>query len=202
MGRQKRRPGRQTRRNPRGRNTRYEAPSPQRPRVKLNRDAVWELPGRLGMSWNEPAHRSYGNAADRHLPPSRGRPNQGFHSLPEEVQPGTGPRPQPRTPRASLPACPRGSTVKETPHHSGEHGQPQRPRTQGCGNTGLPGEFPAGIWSEMRQAPCANPVGHVDQITQITQYGSRFTLLPRLGDDFDRYGDQLRMDPVETWTVR
>ena len=28
------------------------------------------------------------------------------------------------------------------------------------------------------------------------------TRLPRLGDDFDRYGDQLRLDPVETWTVR
>ena len=33
--------------------------------------------------------------------------------------------------------------MKEAPHRSGEHGQPQRPRTQGCGNTGLPGGFPA-----------------------------------------------------------
>ena len=37
---------------------------PPRPRAKLNRNAVWELPDRLGMSWNEPARRSYGNAAD------------------------------------------------------------------------------------------------------------------------------------------
>ncbi len=28
------------------------------------------------------------------------------------------------------------------------------------------------------------------------------TRLPRLGDDFDRYGDQLRLNPVEIWTVR
>ena len=28
------------------------------------------------------------------------------------------------------------------------------------------------------------------------------TRLPRLGDDYHRYGDQLRLDPVETWTVR
>ena len=46
---------------------------PRRPGVKLNRDAVWELPDRLGMSWNEPARRSYGNAADLHLP----RPGDG-----------------------------------------------------------------------------------------------------------------------------
>ena len=31
---------------------------PPRPRVKLNRDAVWELLDRLGMSWNEPGRRS------------------------------------------------------------------------------------------------------------------------------------------------
>ena len=41
---------------------------PPRPRVKLNRDAVWELLDRLGMSWNEPARRSYGNAASLHHP--------------------------------------------------------------------------------------------------------------------------------------
>ena len=46
---------------------------PPRPRVKLNRDAVWELLDRLGMSWNEPARRSYGNAADLHHP----RPGDG-----------------------------------------------------------------------------------------------------------------------------
>ena len=34
---------------------------------------------------------------------------------------------------------------------------------------------PAGILSEMRPAPYANPVGHVDQITQITQEASGFT---------------------------
>ena len=28
------------------------------------------------------------------------------------------------------------------------------------------------------------------------------TRLPRLGDDFDRYGDQFRLNLVETWTVR
>ena len=46
---------------------------PARPRVKHNRDAVWELLDRLGMSWNEPALRSYGNAADLHYP----RPGDG-----------------------------------------------------------------------------------------------------------------------------
>ena len=35
---------------------------------------------------------------------------------------------------------------------------------------------PAGIWSEMRPAPYANPIGHIDQITQITQEGSGFTI--------------------------
>ena len=33
--------------------------------------------------------------------------------------------------------------MKVAHHHSGEHGQPQRPRTHSCGNTGLPGGFPA-----------------------------------------------------------
>ena len=28
------------------------------------------------------------------------------------------------------------------------------------------------------------------------------TRLSRLGDDFDRHRDQLRLDPGETWTVR
>ena len=79
---------------------------PPRPRAKLNRNAVWELPDRLGMSWNEPARRSYGNAADRHLPPSRGRPDQGLHSLPEEAQPGTVPGHLRDTPRP--PSLPRG----------------------------------------------------------------------------------------------
>ena len=47
---------------------------PPHPRVKLNRDAVWELLDRLGISWNEPASRGYGNAADRHHPrPGDGR---------------------------------------------------------------------------------------------------------------------------------
>ena len=46
---------------------------PPRPRVKLNRDAVWELLDRLGMSWNEPARRGYGNAAGLHHP----RPGDG-----------------------------------------------------------------------------------------------------------------------------
>ena len=39
---------------------------PRRPRAKLNRDAVWELLDRLGISWNGPARRSYGNAAGLH----------------------------------------------------------------------------------------------------------------------------------------
>ena len=30
--------------------------------------AVWELLDRLGMSWNGPAHGSYGNAAELHHP--------------------------------------------------------------------------------------------------------------------------------------
>ena len=120
-------PGCRPAENPRGRNTRTPGEAqPHRP----PRPAVWELPGRLGMSWNGPARRSYGNAADRHLPPSRGRPNQGFHSLPEEVQPGTVPRPPPRySPGLPAPACPGGVLMKKTPHHSGEHGRPQRPRT-------------------------------------------------------------------------
>ena len=41
---------------------------PPRPRVKLNRDAVWELLDRLGMSWNEPARQGYGNADGLHHP--------------------------------------------------------------------------------------------------------------------------------------
>ena len=28
------------------------------------------------------------------------------------------------------------------------------------------------------------------------------TRLPRLGDDFDRYGDQFRLNLVKTWTIR
>ena len=78
-------------------------------RSRPPRPAVWELPDRLGMYWNEPARRSYGNAADRHLPPSRGRPDQGLHSLPEEAQPGTVPMPPPRQPPGlPAPASPGG----------------------------------------------------------------------------------------------
>ena len=48
---------------------------PPHPRVRLNRDAVWELLDRLGMSWNEPARRSYGNAAGlQQLRPGDGQP--------------------------------------------------------------------------------------------------------------------------------
>ena len=114
---------------------------PRRPRAKLNRDAVWELPGRPGISWNGPARRSYGNAAGLHHPrPGDGRirgitlslrrPNPGRSQATAAILPGP-------------PSLPRGVLLKESPHHSGEHGQPQRPRTHGCGNTGLPGGFPA-----------------------------------------------------------
>ena len=71
----------------------------------LNRNAVWKLPRRLGMSWNEPARRSYGNAASPHRPrPGDGRIRDPLS--PEEAQPGTGSRPRPRHPWASLPAWP------------------------------------------------------------------------------------------------
>ncbi len=59
----------------------------------------------------KPAHLNQAGAAaatrcGRRLPspPSRGRPNQGLHSPPEEVQPGTGPGPRPRRP-PGLPAA-------------------------------------------------------------------------------------------------
>ena len=128
-------------RNPRGRNTRNEAqPSPA--------SQGEAQPGR-GVEAAGPAVHVLERTGARELwkrrrppsPPSRGRPDQGLHSLPEEVQTGTGPRPQPRTPRAALPRLPRGVLIKEAPHHSGE--QLQRPRTLSCGNAGLPGGFPA-----------------------------------------------------------
>ena len=81
-------------------------------RSRPPRPGVREPPGRPGMSQNGPARRSYGNAAGRHLPPSRGRPDQGLHSLPEEAQPGTVPRPPPRYPRASQPRLGPGSTAE------------------------------------------------------------------------------------------
>ena len=37
-------------------------------RSRPPRPVVWELPDRLDISWNEPARRSYGNAAGRHHP--------------------------------------------------------------------------------------------------------------------------------------
>ena len=74
---------------------------PPRPGVKLNRNAVWELPGRPGMSQNEPARRSYGNAAGRHLPPSRGRPDQGLHSPLRRPNPGRSQGHRRDNPRAS-----------------------------------------------------------------------------------------------------
>ena len=39
---------------------------PPRLRVKLNRDAGWEMPGRPGISHPGPARRSHGNAAGLH----------------------------------------------------------------------------------------------------------------------------------------
>ena len=110
-------------------------------RSRPPRPAVWELLDRLGISWNEPARRSYGNAAGLHHPrPGDGRirgitlslrrPNPGRSQATAAILPGP-------------PSLPRGSTVKEAPHRSGEHRRPQRPRTHSCGNTGLPGGFPA-----------------------------------------------------------
>ena len=70
-------------------------------RSRPPRPAVWELPGRLGMSWNGPAHGSYGNAADRHLPPSRdGRIRDSTLSL-RRSNPGRSHGHRRDTPRAS-----------------------------------------------------------------------------------------------------
>ena len=83
---------------------------PPRPRVKLNRDAVWELLDRLGMSWNEPARRTYGNAADLHHP----RPGDGQirdSTLPlRRPNPGRDQGHRRDTPRASLPPLGPGNT--------------------------------------------------------------------------------------------
>ena len=60
-------------RNSRGRNTRNEAqPSPASQGEAQPERGVGAA-DRLGMSWNEPARRSYGNAADPHRP----RPGDG-----------------------------------------------------------------------------------------------------------------------------
>ena len=94
------------------------------PRPALNRNAVWELPDRLGMSYRRAGAME--TPPTVHLPPSRGRPDH--HSLPEEAQPGTGPRPPPQ---------PGGVLMKDAPSLR------RTPPTPICGNTGLPGGFPA-----------------------------------------------------------
>ena len=63
---------------------------PPRPRVKLNRDAVWES-GPAGHVLERTGAPELWKRRRPPSPPSRGRPNQGLHSPPEEVQPGTGP---------------------------------------------------------------------------------------------------------------
>ena len=114
---------------------------PSRPRVKLNRDAVWELLDQLGMPWNEPARRWYGNAADLH------HPRPGDSQIRDITQ---------------------KNTVKEQEHTAAEmlacSGDP--PLCRGvkacaCGAQRLVDqkEKPAGIWSGMRPVPYANPIG-------------------------------------------
>ena len=73
-------------------------------RSRPPRPAVWEPPGRLGMSLERTsAHGAIETPPAVISPrPGDGR-DQGLHSLPEEAQPGTVPRPPPRYPRASQP---------------------------------------------------------------------------------------------------
>ena len=102
-----------------------------------------QLHGRPGMYWNEPARRSYGNAADLHHPrPGDGQIRDSTLSL-RRPNPGRSQGHRRDTPGPSRGWEARGVLMKKTPHHSGEHRQPQRPRTHICGNTGLPGGFPA-----------------------------------------------------------
>ena len=72
-------------------------------RSRPPRPAVWDLPDRLGMSWNGPAHGSYGKAADRHLPrPGDGRIRGITLSL-RRPNPGRSHGHRRDTPRASQP---------------------------------------------------------------------------------------------------
>ena len=75
-------------------------------RSRPPRPAVWELLDRLGMSWNEPARRSYGNAADLHHPrPGDGQIRDSTLSL-RRPNPGRDQDHRRATPRP--PSLPRG----------------------------------------------------------------------------------------------
>ena len=65
-----------------------------------------------------------------------------------------------------IPACPVGSPLRRNAEAA-----PAEPSGSWTRRVN-----PAGIWSEMRPAPYANPTGRIDWITQITQEGSRFII--------------------------
>ena len=101
------------RRNPRGRNTRNEAqPSPaSRGEAQPERGAGAARPA--GHVLERTGAPELWKRRRPPSPPSRRRPDQGLHSLPEEAQPGTVPGPPPRYPRASQPRLGPGSTDEE-----------------------------------------------------------------------------------------
>ena len=153
--------GRQRRRNPRGRNTRNEAQPSPAPQGEAQ-------PGR-GVGAAGPAGHVLERTGAPELwkrrrppsPPSRGRPDQGLHSPLRRPNPGRSQATAAIPPGLPAPAWPGGVLMKETPHRSGEHGRPQRPRTHSCGNTGLPGGFPApqGLRGMRLRSPAARGPG-------------------------------------------
>ena len=81
-------------------------------RSRPPRPAVWELLDQLGMSWNGPARRSYGNAADLHLPrPGDGQIRDSTLSL-RRSNPGRAHGHSRELPGPPSPGFARGSTDK------------------------------------------------------------------------------------------
>ena len=130
-------------RNSRGRNTRHEAqPSPASRGVGSAGPAghVLERTGAPEL-WKRRRPSS---------PPVPGTARSGTPLSPlRRPNPGRSHGHRRDTPRPPSPGLARGVLMKEAPHHSGEHGLPQRPRTQGCVIPACPVDSPLRMDAEV-----------------------------------------------------
>ena len=90
-------------RNPRGRNTRYEAHTSPALQGGAQPGRGVGVAGPAGQVLERTSAPELWKRRQHPSPPPRGRPDQGHHSPPEAAQPGTGPGHRRDNPRASQP---------------------------------------------------------------------------------------------------